>query len=585
MQSVIESYLLLLLKASWQGGALVVLVLALRRLFRERLPPRWRYGLWFLVVLRLALPWTVPAPVSLFNLLNLFGASDLFAAAHYPPAATNRSADHLVKDPKTQPASIDVTARAVGTPPQLGLSASWWLGLWAAGAFGFAGYLLVTHHLLARRIACQRPLIDAAVLNLLEDCKQLMGVRVPVTLVETREVGSPSLFGFVRPRLLLPAGLTRSFSLAELRWVFLHELGHIKRHDILVGWLLTALQLLHWFNPLVWLAFHRMRLDRELACDALALSYAPAEESPRYGHTIIKLLESFGRPAWTPSLAGAVENKNQLEERIRMIATFEHKNRGLGLATALLAGLGLITLTDAQPATSQLEKDLHGSWVLVGRPGEVGAAPAVGGRIKLVTDHSWSVTQADPKTGAVLFHHGGTYTLKGNEYAETVDYANDSTRELVKKTFKFTLTIEGNTLTLIGVGNPWQEVWKRVNSDSTKPVKSETSALRGAWRGREIGGRSAGTVSLLLQESTLEFHGADTNEWYKATFSLYDTSPKQLVAVITDCPAPDYIGKTTYAIYQVQDGSLTLTGNEPGNPSAPAGFDAPGSRKLVLKHE
>src|SRR5437763_16965944 len=105
-----------------------------------------------------------------------------------------------------------------------------------------------------------------------------MGVGAPVVVVEMEEVGSPSLFGFVRPRLLLPAGLTRSFSLEELRYVFLHELGHIKRHDILIGWLMTAVQILHWFNPFAWLASYRMRMARELACDALALSCAREEE-------------------------------------------------------------------------------------------------------------------------------------------------------------------------------------------------------------------------------------------------------------------------------------------------------------------
>jgi len=175
-----------------------------------------------------------------------------------------------------------------------------------------------------------------------------MGLRVPVALLETAAVGSPALFGFLRPRLLLPVGLMRSFSPEELRYVFLHELSHIKRRDILTGWLMTALQILHWFNPLVWLAFYRMRVDRELACDALALSYAKEEENQGYGRTIIKLLEGFGCSAWGPSLAGTVENRRQMKERIRMIAQFHGSNRGFAVAALLFIGLGLVTLTDAQ---------------------------------------------------------------------------------------------------------------------------------------------------------------------------------------------------------------------------------------------
>jgi beta-lactamase regulating signal transducer with metallopeptidase domain len=222
------------------------------------------------------------------------------------------------------------------------------LWLWSAGACFLALCLAVTYYRTWKRVTRCRSLVNVPVLNLLEDCKQLMGVRTPVTLVETGAVESPSLFGFVRPRLLLPAGLATSFSLDELRYVFLHELGHLKRRDIPTGWVMTLLQILHWFNPLVWWGFHRMRADRELACDALALSYANEAENQPYGRTIIKLLEGFGCSAWAPSLAGTVENKNQIKERIEMIAKFKKTNRGLAAAMALFAALGLLTLTDAQ---------------------------------------------------------------------------------------------------------------------------------------------------------------------------------------------------------------------------------------------
>jgi len=363
----------------------------------------------------------------------------------------------------------------------------------------------------------------------------------------------------------------------------LHELGHIKRRDIQVGWLMTALQIIHWFNPLVWLACHRMRVDRELACDALALRYAPEEENQRYGRTIIKLLEHFGRPARAPSLAAAVESKQQLKERIQMIAKFKKTNRIPVMAVALFAGLGLITFTDAQPAAVQAEKDLHGTWVFVGSPGAVGAPPAAGGRVKVITDHQWSVTQANPQTGATTIHHGGTFTLNGNEYAESVEDANDNTKELVGKTFKFTVKIEGDTLTLLGTGNPWKEVWKRVKSDAAKPHKIEAAELQGKWRGHEAG--EPGTSSLVLEGSKLEYHGAQTNEWYKANISFYGTTPKQAVVTITDCPFPQYVGATSYTIYQVQDGALTITGNEPGFPAAPVTFDAAGARKIIFKRE
>lgn len=123
--------------------------------------------------------------------------------------------------------------------------------------------------------------------------------------------------------------------------------------------------------------------------------------------------------------------------------------------------LGAEDKTAVTAVPSQLAKDLIGTWILVGKPGEVGEAPAAGGRLKFLTGGHWCDTQAEPKTGVVVFHHGGTYVLKGNEYLETIDYANESTVSLIKQTFKFTIKVEGDALTLIGIGNPWTEVWKR----------------------------------------------------------------------------------------------------------------------------
>ena len=111
---------------------------------------------------------------------------------------------------------------------------------------------------------------------------------------------------------------------------------------------------------------------------------------------------------------------------------------------------------------SELAGDLLGTWVYVGEPGHAGETPASGGRLKFITGRHWTNTQADRDTGLTIYHHGGTYILHGNEYVETVEYANESTRELIKKTFKFAVTVEGDTLTMIGIGNPWKEVRKRL---------------------------------------------------------------------------------------------------------------------------
>jgi beta-lactamase regulating signal transducer with metallopeptidase domain len=329
------SHLPVLLRMSGVASILIVLVLAAQWLCGRRLRPRWRYALWLLVLLRLALPWTIPSPASLFNVVKMPAAARPVRAELTPVKAASASIGN-----------DNEAATAVSA------SAGHWLAwLWAAGALSLASCALISHHTFRRRVSRLRPLTDGPTLSLLEDCKALMGVSTPVTLVETETINGPTLFGFVRPRLLLPAGLVSSFTREELRHVFLHELAHIKRHDILTGWVTTGLQVLHWFNPLVWLAFYRLRADRELACDALALSRAPTDEKESYGLTIVKLLEGFGQPLWRPSLAGILENRQQMKERISMIARFNKTDQGPALAILVLAALALVTLTDAQVQT------------------------------------------------------------------------------------------------------------------------------------------------------------------------------------------------------------------------------------------
>jgi beta-lactamase regulating signal transducer with metallopeptidase domain len=347
------SFLIWLGRASWQASVLMLLVLLAQWLFRRQLAPRWRHALWLLVVLRLALPLAPESRVSLFNWLQ--------SPVSLSPTPT---ADGAMPATVAETGSLASPAVAPAMFVRPIFWRMWLAGFWLAGAVLLAGKLFIESRRLGIVIRRQRPVTDTTLLNLLEDCKQELGVYTPLTLIETSAVSSPSLHGFVRPRLLLPARFTQNFSTAELRHVFLHELGHVRRGDIPLNWLTAGLLILHWFNPLVWFAFSRMQADRELACDALVLAHTREAENQSYGQTIIKLLETFCRPARLPGIAGILENKNQMRGRISMIAKFKKTNSWPFTAMAVFAGLAIVTLTNAQaPATA-------------GAPDAAGAAPA-----------------------------------------------------------------------------------------------------------------------------------------------------------------------------------------------------------------
>jgi hypothetical protein len=166
--------------------------------------------------------------------------------------------------------------------------------------------------------------------------------------------------------------MTEMLSREELHYVFLHELAHLKRRDIYLGWFMVVLQVLHWFNPLVWLAFAQMRADRELACDSLVLSTMSVNESQGYGRTIVNLFKGFSRIQYAPGIVGILENKSQLKRRIIMIAQFKKGTyRWSILAIILLAVLGSVALTngrtikgDSSALVKIMPEDLYKNLVL-----------------------------------------------------------------------------------------------------------------------------------------------------------------------------------------------------------------------------
>src|SRR5690606_13802718 len=104
---------------------------------------------------------------------------------------------------------------------------------------------------------------------------------------------SPALFGLFRPMLLIPAGLEHRLTDDEWSMIFRHELSHYRRKDLWINAVVFFLACFHWFNPFVWLGLRRMRMEQELACDAAALSNAPADRVRQYALSMVKIAE-FG---------------------------------------------------------------------------------------------------------------------------------------------------------------------------------------------------------------------------------------------------------------------------------------------------
>jgi beta-lactamase regulating signal transducer with metallopeptidase domain/thiol-disulfide isomerase/thioredoxin len=448
-------------RLSLQAAVLIVVILLVQWLFRHRLPPRWRYDLWLLVVVRLLLPLSPQSALSVFNVAQLasvtvhpvprsqfvqMNGKVISPAIPLPPAGpvTNWS---LGADSPADMLPPALPGRSAVSPPGFvqivpGQRYNWgdlllrlWLSLYARATVSvwLAGMAVLTLQIAwttARallRVRRATPISDPAVISLFEACRREMRVPAPILLRETPFVRSPALFGVVRPRLLLPPGLTGHFALAELRYVFLHELAHVKRRDVAMNWLLTLLQVIHWFNPVIWLGFARLRADRELACDALAMSCSGENEARSYGLTIIKLLETFSRASSFPGLVGIMENKGEMARRLRLIANFRQSRRWSLLAVALLAVLAVTGLTDgvrstlADPPKAGPSKPLRVT-VLDAETGQpISGASIIAGYNRNVTFNGPPPLFRTDSAGVAILPNMGAYNLGMGVFAP--DYA------------------------------------------------------------------------------------------------------------------------------------------------------------------
>ena len=228
--------------------------------------------------------------------------------------------------------------------------------VWAVGAFALMSWIFWKNCKFLALVRKEKPLLESRWLALLQSCKEEMGVYTPIQIIETSYVKSPALMGFIRPRLLLPPRIFESMDENEIRMIFLHELIHLKRGDIIINWLISFIQVLHWFNPFVWLAFNTMRERREQACDESVISFIGSEKNRTYGNAIVKLLEFSPDISAVEGMACILEDKKQITRRMKMIKGFQKPQRGAIVFVLFLFSLtGFLFLSEAKEEKKESE--------------------------------------------------------------------------------------------------------------------------------------------------------------------------------------------------------------------------------------
>lgn len=344
------------LSTSVMATIFVGLILLVKLILKEKLKPKWHYLLWILLIIRIILPWS---PESSFSVFNLFTFSYEQDSIRIPQ---NTKASQQIKDNtmeeiipnKGKPyidmyPTMDINTTDQGLHSHASTVFNWLLLLWLMGIMLLSTKTFIINRRFELSIRKESNIIDPHILSIYNACKDKLSIKASTPLVLSDKVSSPTLWGSLRPQIIIPKSIVSILTSDDLRYIFLHEFIHLKRKDIMINWIMNALLILHWFNPILWYAYSRMREDQEITCDALVLSCIDPNESKDYAMTIIKLMERLSQPLQSPGIASISGNKKQLMRRIKMIKLFKkntYKWSALGLTVLLL--LCAVALTNAK---------------------------------------------------------------------------------------------------------------------------------------------------------------------------------------------------------------------------------------------
>jgi beta-lactamase regulating signal transducer with metallopeptidase domain len=176
---------------------------------------------------------------------------------------------------------------------------------------------------------------------------QLYGLRRPVVLLQSSHPSLLVTWGLARPKVILPA-TSGEWSDERARVVMSHELAHIRRGDWIVQLAAEVLRAFYWFNPLMWVACRRLRLESEHACDDEVMSHGV--DGTDYATHLIELARSlsYRRHTWFP--APAMARPSSLERRVRAMLNSRLDRGPISTATRVTIFAALLAIASAVAA-------------------------------------------------------------------------------------------------------------------------------------------------------------------------------------------------------------------------------------------
>lgn len=296
---MIEKLFLSVLNMSYVGAFVIVAVLTIRMILRG-VPRKYIYLLWSVVLFRLSVPFSFE---SAFCLLRVNPKPIPLDIAHVPKPQINTGIS-VINSSVNQ--ILPTTSVATSVKPMQTVVFIAAL-VWGTGVVLLLIYALFSHWQLKHKIG--------------------RATCIGTNVYTSNKLDTPFVMGLFRPIIYLPQALV-----GEARdYVIAHERAHIKRRDHLFRFLAYLTLCVHWFNPLVWLAFSMSGKDMEMACDEMVVTTYGDAVKPAYSQTLLNLTTKNYQLLRVPLAFGEGDTKG----RVQHILNFS-KPKLLVVATALI---------------------------------------------------------------------------------------------------------------------------------------------------------------------------------------------------------------------------------------------------------
>lgn len=294
------------------SSVLIAAMVILRRVLKGKLNPRLQYALWAIVLVRLLVPVSFfESGLSVQNVrdevMETPRVQQVYTAVTTPIPVENydRVYREVVREYEAQGVDVEemdeseVETEVYSRMDTISVKEVLNI-LWIAGMAVMAGWLIGCNARFALRLRRSRQALDVAY--------------SPVPVYITGAVETPCLFGMFRPAIYLTPESAEDEVVK--RYVLTHEITHYQQFDHIWATLRALCLVLHWYNPLVWLAFRLSRQDGEMACDEGTLMILGEEHRGNYGRTLIALATRTRLRTSLVTATTMADGKKAIKERI-----------------------------------------------------------------------------------------------------------------------------------------------------------------------------------------------------------------------------------------------------------------------------